>query len=182
MASVPLLSRGTSILEKNMKINIFIPLVIVFSLSMQTQAEIDSQFLTHGWMAWTKQSDPFDKSIVDVFSISKDGFSFSCRTLNMSVGSKAHRYKSYSFGAEIKYIIDENTPKDKSGKFSTGLNGSDRLSRSRYYSFKMKKNDINAMKAGNVMKVAGHIGSGDWTNRTINLKGFTSAYDLMCDQ
>ncbi len=52
---------------------------------------------------------------------------------------------------------------------------------SRYFSFKLIHADINAMKSGSVMKVAGKFSTLGWETRSIDLSGFSSAYGKMCD-
>jgi len=134
--------------------------------------------LGKGWIALTKQVDPFDSSKSKVFQIMKSGFTFRCGELNMEVSS--YGFESLSFGADLKYVVDDQAPVDKRGKFSTYLGGSDLVTDSRYFSFRLNDTDIDAMKAGNSMKVAGKYSSTGWQTKTLSLMGFTSAYNQMC--
>jgi len=132
----------------------------------------------NGWIGLAKQSDPFDTSKVEVFQISKGGFTFRCGELNMEVSS--YGFESLSFGADIKYMIEDQEPVEKTGRFSTYLGGSDMVTDSRYYSFKLNSVDVDAMKAGNAIKVAGKYSSTGWQTKGVSLIGFTSAYNQMC--
>ena len=134
--------------------------------------------LGNGWIGFTKQSDPFDKSIIEVFQISKDGFTFRCGELNMEVSS--YGFESLSFGSDLKYMIDNQVPVEKQGRYSTYLGGSDMVTDSRYFSFKLNNEDVDAMKAGAAMKVAGKYSSTGWQTKGVSLMGFTSAYNQMC--
>lgn len=143
-------------------------------------AEIKPKQLSNGWMSLTEQSDPFNSSIVKIIQISKDGFTFRCGELNMSAPS--YGYEGLSFFAELKYLIDGSAVVTKSGNYSTYLGGSDMVTDSRYYSFKMSTEDVTAMKNASSMKVAAKYGGGGWENKNINLMGFASAYSMMCNQ
>ncbi|WP_049631277.1 hypothetical protein [Cellvibrio sp. pealriver] len=153
--------------------------IIAFSTS-NAIAEIKTQQLDNGWIALTKQVDPFDSSTVKVIQIIKDDFVFQCGELNMKGGS--YGFESLSFSAEIRYLIDEKHTQNKTGKYSTYLSGSDMVTDSRYYSFEINAEDINAMKNGSSMKVAGKYGNSGWETKSLNLIGFTSAYNMMCDK
>lgn len=141
-------------------------------------AEIKAKDLGNGWLALTEQADPFDKNAIKIIEITKDDFTFQCGELNMSASS--YGFESLSFNAELKYLIDSNPAKSKTGTYSTYLGGSDLVTDSRYYSFNLNTEDIAAMKSGSSMKVAGRYGSSGWETKNINLAGFTSAYSLMC--
>ncbi len=141
-------------------------------------AEIKSQDLGQGWRALVKQSDPFDTSRVDIIQITKGVFTFRCRELNME--GPSYGYESLSFNAKLKYVVDDNQPVDKSGGYSTYLGGSDLVTDSRYYYFSLTDADISALKKGNSVKVAGMYSSEGWITKSLNLIGFTKAYDKMC--
>lgn len=160
-------------------LNLFFYSFIALSCS-NTVAEIKIKKLENGWLGLTEQTDPFNSSVVKVIQITKEGFTFKCGELNME--AKSHGFESLSFGAELKYLIDENAAKNKTGKYSTYLGGSDMVTDSRYYSFKMNAEDVNAMKNGSSMKVAGKFGNSGWETRSLNLVGFTSAYNTMCSK
>jgi len=162
-----------------MRISIFCVIFIVLSCPSAI-ADTKFQQLDNGWRALTEQADPFDSSAIKIVQIIKDGFIFQCGELNMAVESSG--FDGLSFSAELKYLIDETSAKNKIGKYSTYLGGSDLVTDSRYYSFKLNKEDINAMKSGSSMKVAGTYGGSGWQTKNINLLGFGSAYDAMCNQ
>ena len=130
-----------------------IALCFFASTGIHVYAETEVERLGDGWMALATQSDPFDSSAVDIIQVSKGGFTFRCGQLNMEVASTG--FDGMSFGAEIRYVIDGNQPKNKDGKFSTYLGGSDMVTDSRYFSFKLTQADIEAMKSWSEMKVAG---------------------------
>ncbi|HTF94733.1 MAG TPA: hypothetical protein VL995_01250 [Cellvibrio sp.] len=165
-----------------MKINMFHLFLYSFTIlaCSNAAAEIKTKQLDNGWLALTEQTDPFNSSVVKVIQITKEGFTFECGELNMR--GESHGYESLSFGAELKYLIDENAAKSKTGKYSTYLGGSDMLTDSRYYSFKINAEDISAMKNASIMKVAGKFGSLGWETKSINLIGFASAYNMMCSK
>jgi hypothetical protein len=156
-----------------------VSLFVFTLLSVHASAELKTKKLGSGWVAFVQQSDPFDTSKVTIVQIIKDKFTFRCGELNMSADS--YGYESLSFGAEIRYLIDNHPAQDKKGKYSTYLGGSDLVTDSRYYSFKISKEDIDSMKSGNTMKVAGKYGSSGWQTESINLDGFTLAYSQMCN-
>lgn len=156
-------------------------LVVLVFAGITDAAANDSakiQQMDKGWTGLTKQSDPFDASEVEVIQISKDSFTFRCGELNMEVSS--YGFQSLSFGADLKYKIDDQAPIEKEGRFSTYLGGSDMVTDSRYFSFKLSKMDIDAMKEGDSMKVAGKYSSSGWQTKSLSLMGFTSAYNQMC--
>ncbi|MEC8849138.1 MAG: hypothetical protein VYB93_07740 [Pseudomonadota bacterium] len=135
--------------------------------------------LDQGWIGLAKQTDPFDSSKSEVFQITKSGFTFRCGELNMEVNS--YGFESLSFGADLKYMVDDQSPVEKRGQFSTYLGGSDMVTDSRYFSFNLNRTDVEAIKAGNAMKVAGKYSNTGWQTKSLSLIGFTSAYNLMCN-
>ncbi|TEW42986.1 hypothetical protein [Psychromonas algicola] len=144
-------------------------------------ANAETKFLNlgSGWTAFTKQSDPFDSSKVEVIQIRKDSFIFRCNEMNMEAPS--YGFESLSFTASLKYVVDANSPVDKNGGYSTYLGGSDLVTDDRYYYMKLSESDLNAFKKGNVVKVAGKYSSSGWFTKALNLSGFTKAYNKMCN-
>ena len=142
-------------------------------------AESKFQDIGNGWTAFTKQSDPFDSSKVKVIQVWKDSFIFRCNEINMKASS--YGFESISFNATLKYIVDNNSPINKKGRYSTYLGGSDLVTDDRYYSFKLNKSDLDSLKNGNTIKVAGKFSSSGWFSKSLNLKGFTKAYNKMCN-
>jgi hypothetical protein len=161
---------------------VFAFVLVTFSLMVANKAIADSVTksgnLGNGWISLTKQSDPFDSSKVKAFQIMKNSFTFRCGELNMEVNS--YGFESLSFGADLKYVIDEQEPVDKQGRYSTYLGGSNMVTDSRYFSFRLNDEDIDAMKAGYTLKVAGKYSTTGWHTKTLNLVGFTAAYNQMC--
>ncbi len=135
--------------------------------------------LDQGWIGIAKQTDPFDSSKSEVFQITKSGFTFRCGELNMEVTS--YGFESLSFEADLRYMVDDQAPVEKKGEFSTYLGGSDMVTDSRYFSFNLNKTDVEAMKAGDAIKVAGKYTNTGWQTKSLSLMGFTSAYNLMCN-
>lgn len=153
--------------------------IVAFTMSQPGFAgSVKIKRLDYGWTAVAKQADPFDDSKLDIYEITKGSFTFRCNELNMSDGASV--FESFSFRANLKYRVDDQAPVDKKGKYSTGLGGSDLVADSRYYSFRLGGPDIKALKAGNIAKVAAQFGSTGWTTKSLNLMGFTAAYNLMC--
>ena len=147
--------------------------ILAFPISQMTFAES----LVGGWYALTEQSDPFDTNKKRIVHISKQGFTVRCNDISFSAPS--YGYESLSFKASIQYLVDGGEPRKRKGKYSTYLGGSDLLTDSRYFSFGLDEETVNSMKAGLEMKMAGTRGSG-WTTKTLDLSGFTNAYNRMC--
>ena len=162
---------------KNILPKAFFAALLVMAV-VEAMASTSSVQLGNGWVGLTKQSDPFDKSAVEIIQMFKGNFTFRCGELNMSVGS--YGFESLSFGAELQYVIDDNSPNSKKGKYSTYLGGSDLVTDSRYFSFKLTDTDVSGMKTGLTMKVAGKYGQVGWKTKSLDLKGFASAYSEMC--
>lgn len=160
----------------------FVAVVLVTSMSaVLGQSAISFLDLGAGWRGLTKQSDPFDKRKTDLIQITRGNFTFRCGEVNMSVSSGG--FNGFSFDAEIKYIIDEQDAADKKGKFSTYLSGSNLIGKSRYYSAKLSEKEVETLKNGRILKVAGRFSKDSgWTTNELSLDGFTSAYDEMCKQ
>ena len=160
-----------------------IGLTLLLALSCEgVFADINTKDLGQGWWAMVKQSDPFDTSKIEIIQISKGKFTFKCREINMLGRSSKYNYKSYSFNASLKYAVDEKSPVDKSGGFSSYLSGSDLMTDSRYYHFSLNESDLMAFKEGNSVKVAGQWSKGmGWFAESLNLAGFTNAYTKMCE-
>lgn len=102
----------------------------------------------------------------EIASISKDDFTFRCGELNMEVSS--YGFESLSFGADLKYMVDDQVPVEKNGQFSTYLGGSDMVTDSRYFSFKLSNSDVDAMKAGTSIKVAGKYSATGWQTKGLS--------------
>lgn len=139
---------------------------------------LKSKNLGNGWSGLTQQLDPFDKSRIEIVQISKGNFTFRCDELNMEVSS--YGFESLSFDADLSYMINNQAPVEKVGKYSTYLGGSDLVTDSRYFSFNLSSTDIDALKAGTSIKVAGNYSIGGWQTKKLNLTGFASAYNKMC--
>ena len=118
------------------KLRIVIGIALFISLG-NAQAESKFQDLGNGWTAFTKQADPFDNSKVEVIQIRKESFIFRCNELNMVAPS--YGFESLSINASLKYIVDTNSAVDKSGGYATYLGGSDLVTDSRYYYFKLNQ-------------------------------------------
>lgn len=160
-----------------LKIAVLVTLgLIVFSNS--AKAELSFKDLGNGWSTLTQNDDPFDKSKFKILQISKEGFTVTCETLIMEV-NKSH-FEGLSFYASLKYKIDNQTPVDKEGRYSTSPYGSDSTSDSRYYSFYIKEDDISAFKKGTNIHVAGQYSSFGWESKELSLSGFSDSYDQMC--
>lgn len=153
--------------------------IALFLSFCNANASANFQSLGNGWNALTKQSDPFDSSKVEIMQIYKGSFIFRCNEMNMKAPS--YGFESLSFSANLKYVVDTNAPVDKKGGYSTYLGGSDLVTDDRYYYFKLSESDLKAFKKGNVVKVAGKYSSSGWFTKSLNLIGFTKAYNKMCN-
>lgn len=83
--------------------------------------------------------------------------------------------------SEVVALFQADPFWEKRGQFSTYLGGSDMVTDSRYFSFNLNRTDVEAIKAGNAMKVAGKYSNTGWQTKSLSLIGFTSAYNLMCN-
>ena len=152
---------------------------VLFSIyCAQSSAQILTTGLDNGWTAMTTQADPFDRSKVRIVQIFKEGFHFRCGELNMAIDSSG--FDGISFSADISFVVDNGEARSRRGSYSTYLGGSDLVTDSRYYSFRMTEGDVVEMKTGNLIKVAGKY-SDSWITRELNLAGFSSAYSAMCE-
>lgn len=155
-----------------------IPFILILTIINEAAAYTERK-LGQGWSALVEQSDPFDKEKLDIIQVMKSQFTFRCGELNMEVSS--YGFESISFSADLQYMVDDQVPIEKTGMYSTYLGGSDMVTNSRYFSFDLSESDVNAMKVGSSVKVAGTYGSSGWETKTLNLMGFTSAYNSMCN-
>ena len=96
------------------------------------------------------------------------------------MSAPSHGYESLSFGAEIQYVVDESESVKKRGKYSTYHKGSDLMTDDRYFSFPLSAADVDTLKNGINLKMAGKWGGG-WKTESLDLTGFTNAYSAMCD-
>jgi hypothetical protein len=158
--------------------NLVAVLTMLTVTNVAANPNLSFQDLPGGWKAMVQQTDPFDTSVVSIIQIFKGDFILQCGSMNMRVGKSS--YDSFSFSAKMKYVVDDNKPVDKSGKFSTYMEGSDMVTNSRYYFYKLNNQDIETMKKGNLIKVAGSFGSSGWMTKEESLVGFTNAYEQMC--
>jgi hypothetical protein len=159
---------------------------IVLASLMTVSFSVEASGIGHkdfgsGWRGLTKQDDPFDKKKVEIIQISRGDFTFLCGEINMSV--KTSGFDSFSFDAELKYIVDGQPPVEKRGRYSTYLSGSDMVTNSNYYSAKLSESEVDALKNGRVLKVAGRFSKDvGWTTKELALHGFTPAYNAMCNK
>jgi hypothetical protein len=144
----------------------------------QSQSTTDFRDLSGGWKAMTRQADPFDKTKIQIIQIFKGDFTFRCQEINMRVNSTG--IDALSFDAELKYIVDDKDAVDKSGKYSTYLGGSNIVTRMKFYSAKISNSEVDAIKKGQNIKMAGKFGSSGWSTRELALDGFAEAYEAMC--
>lgn len=162
-----------------MKIKNLIALITIFTTtSVTANPTLSFQDLEGGWKSMSQQSDPFDTSKVSIVQIFKGDFILQCGSMNMKL--KNSSYDSFSFSAKLKYVVDDNEPVDKSGTFSTYMEGSDMVTNHRYFFYKLNNKDIEQMKNGNIIKVAASFGSSGWMTKELSLIGFTNAYEKMC--
>ena len=155
-------------------------LVALMIISPLSYADLEFKDLGSGWRAMTQQLDPFDTSKVQIIQVRKGIFVLTCINLNWQAENDMY-FDGYSFVADIKYIIDDNSPVGKGGRYSTYIGGSDMITDKRYFSFKINEADSTALKKGRTLKVAGNYSSSGWQTKTLELEGFESVYNQMCD-
>jgi tetratricopeptide (TPR) repeat protein len=149
-------------------------------LVADVDADYKSQNLGYGWRAMTEQSDPFDTSKFKIRQIYKDIFTVQCNQISWLTASDV-LFDSFSFPAEIKYMVDKGSSVDKIGSKSTYLGGSDMVNNDRYFSFTFDETDLTSFSKGKVLNLAGRISASGWETRTLDLSGFEVAYNQMCD-
>lgn len=156
-------------------------LVVASLISTTTSASERPQIsqLGGGWIGLAKQSDPFDTSKVQIVQMFKGDFTFRCGELNME--ARGFGIDGFSFDAQVKYIVDDRAPVDKRGTYSSYLGGSRMVTRNSYYSVKLSFEEIESIKFGKVLKVAGQFSTSGWILKTVDLSGFASAYEKMCN-
>lgn len=156
-----------------------VAVAILMTLSnAQAQDSLNVKDIGNGWKALTRQADPFDKSKIQIVQINKNQFTFRCNEINMDIGTG--RFDGFSLSADIKYMIDDMGAVDKQGWFSSYLGGSDMITRSMYYYAYLSDTEIESLRNGRLLKMAGKFGSTGWTTAELRLDGFSSAYDAMC--
>ena len=161
--------------------NVWSFVTVVLLLSMNAahgQSTLDHKDVSGGWKVMTRQADPFHKTKVQIVQIYTGDFTFRCQEINMKVYSSG--IDGLSFDAELKYIVDDKDAFDKSGKYSTYLGGSNIVTRMKFYSAKISNSEIDEIKKGQNLKMAGKFGSSGWSTRELALDGFAEAYDEMC--
>ena len=88
-------------------------------------------------------------------------------------------FDGFSYNAKLKYVVDDNPPVDKNGTYSTYLGGSDLINDERNYSLKLNESDLEALRNGTSIKVAGNHGTG-WESGSMDLEGLEPIYKRMC--
>jgi hypothetical protein len=162
---------------------IFLTIVGILFLSVSTHAsaEIGSMSLEGGWTAWTKKDDPFDESKKSILNISKDDFYVTCTKLSFPKLLDTS-YDTFTYSATIMIKIDNQSPQKLQGRYSTYQEGMALVTDDRWFSFVLPAKIIEELKKGNTLKAAGKfLEQAGWsTTRTLNLLGFTKAYNKMC--
>jgi hypothetical protein len=154
--------------------------ILFLTVSMHASAEIGRMSLERGWTAWTKKDDPFDESKKSIFEIFKNDFHISCTKLSFPEHLD-FSYNSFSYIASVMIKSDNQSPQKRYARWSTDIGGSKRLTRDRWYSFVLTAKIIEELKKGNILKASGKTSSTGWSKtRTLNLLGFTNAYNKMC--
>jgi hypothetical protein len=153
-------------------------LVLLYLLSLPVRA-IEFESLGNGFSAFYEQDDPFDKSKKKYMFFYKSSFVFTCDEI--SFGTKdSHHFESFSFSAEVALKVDNNDVVKQPGQYSTYQFGSDLVNDDRMYSSRLTTSVITQMKAGNTLNASGKAHSG-WDDYKVNLKGFTKAYNAVCN-
>ena len=134
----------------------------------------------HGWTAIGVQTDPFNQNVVDIVQIFKDDFIFDCRTASF-ISEYDVLFDSFSFGADVQYQVDGRKVVKQGATYSTYFGGVSMVNNSRYFSFRMDKNDIQAFKKGLNLIVAAKTAGLGWINKGLDLRGFTARFTEMCE-
>ena len=154
--------------------------LIFFIFAVTNAANADFVFvpLGDGWSALAKRTDPFNEDIVRLEYISKDGFKFKCDAMDFV--THWYRYDSFRRGSRVAFKIDNNDPVTRGGITSTGSFGSEIITDDRHYSTQLRSSEIEQMKRGAELKVAGAL-MDTWQTKSLDLRGFTHAYGVLCE-
>lgn len=133
----------------------------------------------HGWKAVGTQADPFDQTAINIVQIWKDDFVFDCATASF-VSDWNASFDSFKFGAALQYQVDGKKVVKQGATYSTLYGGRTAISDTRYFSFRMDQQDVQNFKRGLKLTVAAKHHWMGWTNKDLDLMGFTAAYTEMC--
>ena len=130
-----------------------------------------------------KQSDPFDQSI-QTTSIIKGRFQVSYSgdwtKFAMRV-SEDHSYGSFGYQTnDILYSVDGGERIQRQGRYATSSEGFGIWSDWRWFSFRLSQTDVDILKEGKSLKMAGKA-LGEWYTETLDLSGFTQEFDTLCN-
>lgn len=152
--------------------------VILLLLSHTVSADYQFENLGNGFRAMTKLADPFSDQR-EFINFTKDNFTFNCQTVSLLVNDDLY-YDGFSFSAKIALKVDNHQAIIQTGKNSSYLGGSDLITSSDYYSTKLTKQLVQQLKAGNELTMAGKTSTGSWKRAKLNLRGFSKAYNKVC--
>ena len=146
-------------------------------IAFSSDGEYES--LGNGFTGFYHQTDPFDATKKEFYMFNKGDFWFSCNEISFISDDDAS-FDSFSFKAVFAFQVDDKPSEELSGKYSTFLFGSDTVFDSRVYSTRMTQWFVSLLKEGNLVRAAGKFGGSGWTTKSLDLKGFTAAYDKAC--
>jgi len=153
--------------------------VFFHSISAGAQ-DIKFESLGNQFTAFYEQADPFDSSKKNFLFFYKGDFVFKCQQISFGKRS-TYDYDGFSFNADIALKIDDNEPFEGRGKYSTYQFGSDMVNDARMYSARITSDVVQQLKAGNTLQASGRFGGGGWSPFKVSLKGFTHAYNKVCN-
>ena len=156
--------------------------VVMIGTYTQSAFSNDIQFeqLSDGYTAVYSQADPFDNSIREYIYFRKDNFTFNCDAISFEDPYNWITYDSFSFPATVALKIDAGPKHELAGTYSTYLFGSDMVNDDRVYAADMTPNIVEELKRGDKLQASGKFGDSGWEAYTLDLSGFSAAYDEVC--
>ena len=154
-------------------------ILFIFAATDTVYADFNSIRIGDGWFAYGRQTDPFDSEVIELTTIRKHNFTFTCTSMDF-VSRANTSYDLFRFNTEVALKVDDNLPVRREGHWSSGRFGSDIWNDRWHFSTELLPSEIAQMKQGAELNVAGKL-SDTWERRTLDLRGFTHAYGVLCD-
>lgn len=154
-------------------------LAIILATFAAPSLALDFEKLHDDYVVFFEQTDPFDEDSKRYLFLVNHAFSFKCDEISFGKRETSN-YMSFLYDADIAIKIDDNEVfntkgTNSSSQFSSSIHGFSRM-----YSAEISPEIIEQMKTGNKIQASGKALVG-WESFSMNLRGFSKAYSLMCD-
>ena len=143
-------------------------------------SDMRAEEFSDGFIALYEQTDPFDKSKRKYRTFFKGYFAFNCSEISM-YSKRETLFNSFKFDATVAIKVDEEPVEEQTGTYSSYLFGSDLVTDDEVYSTRMGPYLVSLFKKGSSLQMAGKWSRSGWTSRSIDLTGFTAAYEKVCE-